>query len=154
MVDEGTILPPVLYEKTRGYIESLAKQINRSYEENIFDGCAVLMQRLEEVLLILSYFMKHLSIAVVIKDGNGNYLMLEGIVANAQGNSTLNLSRNSRADIEVFRALGQIIPPTKSRYTCRREYIAEKIDQIPCDDRRASSQSRVTHIARPSCSLC
>ena len=48
VVDEGTILPPVLYEKTRGYIEKLAKQINRSYEENIFDGCAVLMRRLEE----------------------------------------------------------------------------------------------------------
>ena len=53
--DHGTVLPPVLYENTRGYIESLAKQINRSYEENIFDGAAVLMRRLEEVLLILAY---------------------------------------------------------------------------------------------------
>lgn len=41
VVDDGTILPPVLYEKTRGFIESLAKQINRSYEENIFDGSLV-----------------------------------------------------------------------------------------------------------------
>src|ERR1035441_9205935 len=43
VVDDGTILPPVLYQKTRGYIESLAKQINGSYEHNLFDGCAVLM---------------------------------------------------------------------------------------------------------------
>ena len=46
VVDDGTILPASLYGGTRGYIESLAKQINRSYEENIFDGCAVLMRRL------------------------------------------------------------------------------------------------------------
>jgi hypothetical protein len=48
VMDDGTILPPALYEHTRGYIEKLAKQINRSYEENIFGGCAVLMRRLEE----------------------------------------------------------------------------------------------------------
>ena len=52
--DDGTILPPAMYAGTRGYIESLAKQINRSYEENIFDGCAVLRRRLEEELLILA----------------------------------------------------------------------------------------------------
>jgi hypothetical protein len=126
VVDDGTILPPVLYEKTRGYIESLAKQINRSYEENIFDGCAVLMRRLEEVLLILSY--EHLGIAAAIKDTNGNYLMLEGIVKNAEGNSTLNLSRSSRGDIDVFRDLGNY-SAHKVYYTCKREYIAEKIDK-------------------------
>jgi hypothetical protein len=47
VIDHGTILPPVAYENTRGYIVSLAKQINLSYESNIFDGCAVLMRRLE-----------------------------------------------------------------------------------------------------------
>jgi len=51
--DEGTILPEPDYQGTRGYIESLAKQINASYEHNIFDGCAVLMRRLFEILLIL-----------------------------------------------------------------------------------------------------
>lgn len=35
--------------------------------ENIFDGCAVLMRRLEEVLLILSY--AHLKIEAASKDG-------------------------------------------------------------------------------------
>jgi hypothetical protein len=125
VADHGTILPPVAYENTRGYLETLAKQINRSYEENIFDGCAVLMRRLEEVLLILSY--EHLKIADTIKDANGNYMLLEGIVANATGNATLNLSRNSRQSIETFRKLGNY-SAHKITYTCRREYIAEKID--------------------------
>ncbi|MBV9505011.1 MAG: hypothetical protein JO323_08415 [Acidobacteriia bacterium] len=127
VADDGTILPPVLYEKTgRGYIVSLAKQINSSYEHNIFDGCAVLMRRLEEVLLILSY--EHVGIEAEIKDAkSGNYLMLEGVVKNAQGNAKLNLSRNGREWIDTFRALGNY-SAHKITYQCRREYIREKID--------------------------
>jgi hypothetical protein len=33
------ILPTPLYENTRGFIELLSRQINASYEYNIFDGC-------------------------------------------------------------------------------------------------------------------
>jgi hypothetical protein len=127
VIDDGTILPLVLYDKTRGYIESLAKQINASYENNIFDGCAVLMRRLEEVLLIMAY--EKLSIEAAIKDpATGTYYMLEKIVANAAGNGTLNLSRNARTDIEVFRELGNY-SAHKITYLCRREYIQEKIDK-------------------------
>lgn len=127
VVDDGTILPASLYDGTPGYIVRLAKQINRSYEENIFDGCAVLMRRLEEVLLILSY--EHLGIQAEIKDSKtGNYFMLEGVVKNAQGNARLNLSRNGREWIDTFRELGNY-SAHKVTYLCKREYIREKIDR-------------------------
>jgi hypothetical protein len=126
VMDDGTILPPVLYEKTRGFIVSLAKQINRSYEQNIFDGCAVLMRRLEEVLLILSY--QHLKIDDEIKHKNGNYKMLEDIVANAQSNATLKLSRNGKKTIEKIREMGNY-SAHQIHYQCRREWIQEKIEE-------------------------
>jgi hypothetical protein len=126
VMDDGAILPPVLYENTRGYIASLAKQINRSYEENIFDGCAVLMRRLEEVLLILSY--QHLKIDDQIKDPQGNYVLLEGIVTNAQSNKTLNLSRNGKKTIEKIREMGNY-SAHQITYQCRREWIQEKIEE-------------------------
>jgi hypothetical protein len=91
-----------------------------------FDGCAVLMRRLEEVLLIMSY--DHLGISASIKDGNGNYFLLERIVADASNNPTLSLSRNSKKSIEVFRELGNY-SAHKTTYTCKREYIKEKIDE-------------------------
>jgi len=120
VIDHGTILPPILYEKTRGYIESLAKQINASYEYNIFDGCAVLMRRLEEVLLTMSY--EHLGITAAIKDAaTGTYYMLERIVNDAIRNPTLNLSRNSQKSVEGFRELGNY-SAHKITYTCKREY--------------------------------
>lgn len=126
VMDRGSILPLVAYEKTRGYIESLAKQINICYEQHAYDGCAVLMRRLEEVLLISAY--QKLGIDSEIQDGNGNYKMLEAIVTNAQSNTKLKLSRNGKQTIEKIRGLGNL-SAHQITYQCRREYITEKIDE-------------------------
>ena len=124
VIEYGTILPEIDYEKTRGYIEALTKQMNAAYEHNIFDGCAVLMRRLIEVLLILSY--RHLIIESQIQDANGHYFMLDGIITNAVQNRTLALSRNSKQHIETYRKLGNF-SAHKIEYICRREYIRPHI---------------------------
>jgi hypothetical protein len=126
VTDEGTIIPEVDYLGAWGYIVSLAKQINRAYEDNIFDGCAVLMRRLVEILLILSY--RKLAIDAAIKDASGNYVMLEAIISDAKTNATLVLSRNSKESLEVFRKLGNF-SAHKIEYTCRREYIRPHIQE-------------------------
>ncbi len=126
VVEHGTILPEVDYKNTRGYIESLAKQINASYEQNLADGCAVLMRRLVEVLLILSY--RHLGIETAIQDGNSNYFMLERIANDAKTNSKLALARNSKDHLDTFRTLGNF-SAHKIEYICRREYIAPHIQE-------------------------
>jgi len=120
VIDDGTVLPKLRYEDTRGYIESLAKQINASYERNIFDGCAVLMRRLVEILMIHSY--EHLNIADEIKDSSGNYQMLEAIIDKARSNNKLALSRNSKGCIEEFRKLGNF-SAHKVYYNCTRAEI-------------------------------
>lgn len=117
VVSDDTLLPRPLYENTRGFIEALAKQINAAYEYNIFDGCAVLMRRLAEVLLILSY--EHLNIETSIQDAGGNYFFLERIAADAKVNSTLRLSRNSKVFLDEFRTLGNFAAH-KIYFTARR----------------------------------
>jgi hypothetical protein len=124
IVDAGTILPEPDYRGTRGYIESLAKQINAAYEHNIFDGCAILMRRLVEILLILSY--RKLHIQAEIQDSAGNFEMLDGIIKNAKNNITLALSRNSKSSLDIFRELGNF-SAHKIEYTCHREYIQPHI---------------------------
>jgi hypothetical protein len=124
--DSGTILPEVEYRDTRGYIVSLAKQINASYEHNLFDGCAVLMRRLVEILLISSY--RHLKIESTIQDKDGNFKMLEQIINDAKANSALGLSRNGKGSIESFRELGNF-SAHKIEYICRREYIKPHIQE-------------------------
>lgn len=112
-----TILPSSLYQNTRGFIESLSKQINASYEYNLFDGCAVLMRRLMEVLLILTY--ENLNIESAIKDGNGSYCMLEKIISDAKTNAAIKLSRNAKEALEEFRTLGNF-SAHKIYFNCRR----------------------------------
>lgn len=88
----------------RQFLTTLIKQINHSYANNCYDATAVLMRRLFEVLLILSY--QKMGIDNEIRDAsNKGYLMLEGIVSNAKNNQTLKLSR-IKNEFDNFRMVG------------------------------------------------
>ncbi|WP_028574630.1 hypothetical protein [Desulfonatronovibrio hydrogenovorans] len=130
ILHDEEVLPESLYRSTRGYIEKLADQINASYESNIFDGCAVLMRRLLEICLILSY--EKLGIASEIKDSDGNYKLLQAIVSNASVNQTLALSRNTKTCLEIFRTLGNF-SAHKIHYNAKRADLqAVKQDYRAC----------------------
>lgn len=122
----NSILPETLYKNTRGFIESLSKQINASFENNIFDGCAVIMRRLLEICLILSYQKKGLDSS--IQNSDGSYKMLDGIINDAIINTNLSLSKDAKAVLHDFRELGNF-SAHKIYYNCRRseiELIARK----------------------------
>lgn len=75
-----------------------------NYANNCYDAAAVLMRRLFEVMLVLSY--QNLGIDNEIKDSAGNgYIMLDGIVKNAKNNQTLKLSR-IKNEFDTFRVVG------------------------------------------------
>ncbi len=124
VISHDLIITKELYENTRGYIESLSKQINACYENNIFDGCAVLMRRLLEVLLILCY--EHLNIENIIQDSNGNYKYLDSIINDAKNNNNLSLSRNTKSCLDGFRKLGNF-SAHKIYYNCKKKYIDDVI---------------------------
>lgn len=115
------VLPAALYQNTRTYIRRLAEQINCSYENNIFDGCAVLMRRLLEVLLIHAY--ENLNIESSIKDSSKNYKMLSSICDDAKINSTLSLSRDTKECLDDFRTLGNF-SAHKIYYTAKKRDIS------------------------------
>lgn len=88
----------------RKYLDQLIYQINHSYANNCYDAAAVLMRRLFEVLLVLSY--QNFGIDDQIKDSSGNgYIMLEGIVKNAKNNQVLKISR-IKNEFDTFRMVG------------------------------------------------
>jgi len=120
IVHQGSIIPLALFTPSRGYIESLCKQINSAYENNIFDGCAVLMRRLMEILLIHSF--EHTKHADEIRDADGNFLMLERILDRVKSTTAFSLSRNSKETAEVFRKLGNF-SAHKIQYSCRKDDI-------------------------------
>ena len=123
IVSEDTILPSSLLNNTRGFIESLSRQVNASYQFNIFDGCAVLMRRLLEILLIMSF--ENQGAASEIKNPDGTYVTLDNIIKTAKQSKALALSRDTKQTIDVFRELGNF-SAHKIYYNARRN----DIDQI------------------------
>ncbi len=88
----------------RKYLDKLIKQINHSYANHCYDACAVLLRRLFEVLLVLSF--QNLEIDDEIKDSSGTgYVMLDGLVKKAKDNKVLKLSR-IKNEFDTFRMVG------------------------------------------------
>lgn len=101
----GTILPDSIFLSLPSNVQSLCKQINASYENNLYDCTAVIMRRLLESLLVLSY--QKLGIEPDIMDKSGmHHISLDKIIKNAEQNTTLSLSSNTRKDMALFKELG------------------------------------------------
>ena len=100
-----TILPNVLFDGLSANFQSICKQINASYENNLYDCTAVLMRRLLESLLVLSY--QKAGIESEIIDPKGNFhISLDRMIKNATQNITLALSANTKKDMPLFKDLG------------------------------------------------
>jgi hypothetical protein len=115
---DDSILPEILFtEAKRGYLLRLAKQINSSYEENLFDACALMMRRLLEVLLIHCFEKAELSDQ--IKDEDGNYQNLKTLINKACSSAKIKLGPDTKRDIDIFRELGNL-SAHRIKYNCRR----------------------------------
>ena len=104
VISHDSIVPATLLQKDRAFISSLIQQINASYENNIFDGCAVLMRRLLEILLILAY--QENKLEATIQDSAGQLKQLNEIIDDAIANKALALSRNTKDSLHIYRKLG------------------------------------------------
>lgn len=110
----------------KSFLTKLIKQINSSYKNNCFDACAVLMRRLFEILLVMSFQNQHID--DLIKDSTGNgYVMLERIVAIAQNNQILKLSRN-KTHYDTFRQVGNFSAHSITYTACAKDIDDIKID--------------------------
>jgi len=102
-------LPEAVWNNTRGYIESVCRQLNGCFKAAYYDAASVMLRRLLETLIIEAY--EHLKRESEIKDngGAGNYYMLKDLVARANGtqsHSGLNLGRDAKRTLEDGKARG------------------------------------------------
>jgi hypothetical protein len=100
-------LPDAIWIGTRGYIESVCKQLNGCFRHGYYDAASVMLRRLMETLIIEAY--EKLKRENEIKDGEGNYFMLKHLVERANGkppHAGLNLGRDAKKNLEDVKALG------------------------------------------------
>lgn len=119
VLTDDTILPESLMIQTRGYIENLSKQINASYNHNVFDGCAVLMRRLLEILLIHSYEAVNLESQIIENSGFRN---LSFIIKHTCSTKPFKLSKDSLEVLDSFRQIGNF-SAHRIQYNAKRKDI-------------------------------
>lgn len=88
----------------RPFIDRLIKQINCSYGNHCYDACAVLMRRLFEVLLVLTY--QNQGVEADICNSDGSHKMLEAIVKDAVQNKALGIPTRISKNFDAFREVG------------------------------------------------
>jgi len=113
---------------TRGYIERVTNQINGCYEKGWFDGCAVMMRRLIETLII-ECFEEH-KIADKIKNPNGDFVYLADLIDKTLQEQGWNLGRNTKQALPRLKSVGD-----KSAHSRRYNAHREDIDKVSTDFR-------------------
>lgn len=112
------VLPMSLMRNTRSYIEKVTYQINGCYEQGWYDGCAVMMRRLLETLIIETF--EKFQIASRIKNSQGEFFYLSDLIAATLSQSQWNLGRSTKAALPRLKTLGDQSAHGR-RYVAHRE---------------------------------
>jgi len=122
------ILSSSFVKGTRGYIERIVNQINGCYQEGWYDGCAVMMRRLLETLIIETY--EHHKIEQRIKKPDGDFVYLSDLISLLLSESSWNLGRNTKKALVSIKNIGDYSAHSR-RYNANRQ----DIDDIKNDFR-------------------
>lgn len=112
---------------TRGYVESVANQVNGCYERGWFDACAVMVRRLVETLIIEAF--EHHGLASKIKNANGDFLFLRDLISAALAEPSWNLTRNAKAALPRLKDVGDKSAHSR-RYNAHRNDIQKIVDDV------------------------
>lgn len=88
------LVPMSVVLGTRGYIDKVTNQVNGCYEKGWYDGCAVMIRRLVETLIIECF--EHHGIGATIKNSSGDFLYLRDLISATLSETTWNLGRNAK----------------------------------------------------------
>ena len=122
---ENDVLFPlsILSRTKRGYLISIGRQMNGCFSAGWHDGCAVMMRRLLEIVLIEAFENK--KIAQKIKDKGGNYLHLTDLIGVTLAEPSLTLSRNAKTALPQLRDIGHV--SAHGRYFTAQKQDIERI---------------------------
>lgn len=128
-----SVFPEEIFKKARGYTIKVVRQLNASYHYGLFDCTAVMCRRLLETLIIESY--EHAGKEASIKGPDGNFLMFSGLIACAENDSVIALSRNGLKGLKSFKTLGDLSAHNR-RFNARKNDIDRIRDglRVACEE--------------------
>lgn len=134
-VDDTEIIPFQLVHETRGYIEKVVFQINKTYQLTCYDACMVMIRKLVEILIIECFESNNK--VDEISDQGGNVYCLSDLVSKF----TKKKKNNWILDKPTKNVLPKITSEGNHSVHSRRTYINKSdIDQISRDLQRAVTE--------------
>ncbi len=118
------VLPHSLFHNTRGYIEKIVYQVNRTYDQTCYDACAVMIRRLIEVLIIEAF--EHHKILRKIQNPSGVFFYLQELITASVAETSWSLGRNTKSGLDKLKTIGDQSAHSR-RYNARRAYIDDVI---------------------------
>ena len=118
-----SVLPRGLFSSTRKYIERVVEQVNRAYDEELWDCSAVMCRRLLETLIIETY--ESLGRAAEVKGPDDHFMMLNGLITFVEKEKSFNLGRNAMKGLRDFKQLGDL-----SAHNRRFNAVRNDIDRV------------------------
>ena len=102
--NSSSVLDSDVFANARKYTQSVVWQINASYDAALFDCCAVMCRRLFETLLIDAFDSQ--GQLELIRDSNGDILMLSGIIRVLRGQRSFNVGRQTKQASDKLKDIG------------------------------------------------
>jgi hypothetical protein len=128
LASSESVLPTALVKDTRGYIEKVANQVNGCYEKGWYDGCAVMMRRMVETLIIECF--EEYKISGKIKNTEGDYLYLRDLIDATLKEDSWTLGRNAKKSLSRLKDIGD-----KSAHSRRFNAFRDDVDRVRDDFR-------------------
>ena len=121
------VLPEDFGRGTR-HLEQLVIETNGSYEKGYFDGCAVMLRRLLESLIISIFISRRQADTVRV---DGNFLSLEALILKILALDQVHLSRDARRIMGQIKELGDVAAHNRTYLTKQQD-----IDDVKLGARR------------------
>ncbi len=121
------VLPMDFGRGTR-HLEQLVNEVNGSYQSAYYDGCAVLLRRILESLIISVFIAKKKTDSIRV---NGTFLQLEALIERVLAFDELHLSRDARRIMQQLKEIGDVAAHNRTHLTSQQD-----IDDVKIGARR------------------
>lgn len=120
--------PLELFDNTRDYLKTIAKQAVSCYDQGLFDASSVMTRKLLEVLIIESF--ERFNISSKIKNAsNGHFYFLSDLIDHFRAETAWNIGRNAKDSLASLKKMGDMSAHNR-RYSAKKSDVDKLKDDL------------------------
>lgn len=128
IVPTNSYFPLELFDNTRDYLKTIAKQAASCYDQGLYDACSVMTRKLLEVLIIESF--ERFNISSKIKNvSNGHFYFLSDLIDHFRAETIWNISRNAKDSLTSLKKMGDMSAHNR-RYSAKKPDVDKLKDDL------------------------